>query len=48
MARPIGETPTLYGEDAREFLREMKKPPSKKHIELQKKIENVRKVYFVK
>ena len=29
-------------------IREMKKPPSKKHIELQKKIENVRKVYFVK
>ena len=46
MARPIGETPTLYGEDAREFLREMKKPPSKKYIELQKKDRKCEKSLF--
>ncbi|MCQ2964958.1 MAG: hypothetical protein MJ203_05265 [archaeon] len=47
MARPIGETPTLYGEEACEFLREMKKPPNKKHKEARKRIDSIeRKVLF--
>lgn len=35
MARPIKETPTLYGEDARRFEYEMQhlKPESKEEIE---------------
>jgi hypothetical protein len=32
MARPIAATPTLYGEDARKFIEEMKKPPTPEHI----------------
>ncbi len=27
MARPVKETPILYGEDARRFLERMKNPP---------------------
>lgn len=27
MARPIKETPILYGEDARRFVKRMKNPP---------------------
>ena len=47
MARPIGETPTLYGEEACEFFREMKKSPNKKQIDAGKKIDSIkRKVLF--
>ncbi|MCQ2351442.1 MAG: hypothetical protein MJ003_05650 [Paludibacteraceae bacterium] len=39
MARPIKETPTLYGEDARRFEYEMQhlKPESKEEIEAARK-----------
>jgi hypothetical protein len=33
MAKPIAATPTLYGEDARRFIEEQKKPITKEHIE---------------
>jgi len=46
MARPIGITPTLEGEDAKKFLKEMGKPPSKEDIELNEKIKKQRKVLF--
>ena len=34
MARPIRETPTLFGEDARRFEERMKKPVSYTHLTL--------------
>lgn len=46
MAKPIGETPTLYGEDAIRILRKMKEPPTKEDIEFAKKIKSQRNVPF--
>ena len=47
MARPIGETPTLYGEEACEFLREMKKPPNKKQIDAGKRLILLNERYYL-
>ncbi len=46
MAKPIGETPTLYGKEARDFLRKMKEPPSREDREFRKKCESQRIVLF--
>lgn len=46
MVRPIGETPTLYGKEARDFLEKMNEPPSKEDIEFRKKCESQRIVLF--
>ena len=46
MAKPIDETPTLYGKEARDFLRKMNEPPSKEDIEFRKKCESQRIVLF--
>ena len=46
MAKPIGETPTLYGSEARDFLRKMNEPPSKEDIEFRKKCESKRIFLF--
>ena len=46
MARPIGVTPTLDGEDATEFLKKMKEPPTKEEKEIDERINKQRKVYF--
>lgn len=46
MAKPIGETPTLYGKEARDFLRKMNEPPSKEDLEFRKKCESQRIVLF--
>jgi|GEM_PF-686461 len=49
MARPIGITPTLEGEEAREFLKRMKQGPTKKDKEYNKKLKESAKkrmVYF--
>lgn len=40
MAKPISATPTLEGEDAVRFLKEMNEPPSPEKVALLKKIEN--------
>ncbi|KZX15117.1 hypothetical protein MBCUT_17190 [Methanobrevibacter cuticularis] len=50
MAKPIGTTPTLKGEDAREFLKRMKKPPSEKDREFKRKLNKLgsqRRVRFL-
>lgn len=39
MAQPIAATPTLEGEDAVRFLKEVNKPPSPEKVALLKKIE---------
>jgi hypothetical protein len=46
MAKSIGETPTLYGKNAADFLNNMNKPLSKKDKEFKKKYDSVRKVSF--
>ena len=46
MARPIGITPTLEGENAREFLKKMKEPPTKEDKKYAEEIKKQRKVYF--
>jgi len=42
MARPIRETPILYGEDARRFDEEMRKVDS---LSYEERLENTRKLY---
>ena len=46
MARPIGITPDLEGKEARDFLKRMKEPPTKKDKEFKKKMESQRNVPF--
>ena len=46
MARPIGETPTLYGEDSLRILRKMNEPTTEKEKELVEKIKSQRIVLF--
>ena len=41
MARPLKETPILYGEDARVFEARMKNPPKESH----EKIEEINRDY---
>jgi len=41
MARPIKETPILYGEDARRFVEEMRKVDS---LSYEERLENTRKL----
>ncbi|MDR3063832.1 MAG: hypothetical protein LBU40_06845 [Methanobrevibacter sp.] len=47
MARDIEATPTLYGEDAKRFLEEMKKPATKEHKAFLKEAEEVYKAIKV-
>ena len=37
MAKPIGNTPTLYGEEASEFLNKMMEPLTEKDKEFKKR-----------
>ncbi|ADC46816.1 hypothetical protein mru_0965 [Methanobrevibacter ruminantium M1] len=46
MARPISPTPTLYGEDARRFLKKMNEPPTEKEKKFWKEVESQRFVPF--
>lgn len=46
MAKPIGETPILYGEDATNFLNSLDRPLTKKEKELQKRRREQRFVPF--
>ena len=46
MAKPIGETPTLYGDDALRILKGMNEPPTEDEIEFAKKIKSQRNVPF--
>lgn len=46
MAKPIGTTPTLTGEDAERFLKRMNKGPSQKDKEIWKRINAQRRVNF--
>ncbi|WP_292887153.1 MULTISPECIES: hypothetical protein [unclassified Methanobrevibacter] len=46
MAKPIGPTPDLEGEDALRVLRKMNEPPSEKEKELVEKIKSQRRVLF--
>ena len=46
MARPIGDTPVLEGDEAAEFLNKMFEPPTEKEKEFKKKIGSQRRVYF--
>jgi hypothetical protein len=41
MAKPIGETPTLRGKDARNFLKRMEEPPTKKDKEFRKELDKL-------
>ena len=40
MARPIKETPILYGEDARRFLERMKNPPKETKEERERRLKD--------
>lgn len=44
MARPIKETPILFGEDARRFEERMKNPPKETKEERERRIRNYREV----
>ena len=46
MAKPIGDTPTLYGENAARFLNKMNKPLTNKDKQFKKRFDAVRKVSF--
>ena len=46
MAKPIGDTPTLYGKDASDFLNKMVEPVTEKDKELKKRYDAARKVPF--
>ena len=46
MAKPIGDTPVLEGDEATEFLNRMLNPPTKKQKELSKKMKEQRFVPF--
>jgi hypothetical protein len=46
MARLIGDTPTLYGGEAADFLNRMVEPLSKKDKEFKKRYDAARKVSF--
>lgn len=40
MARPIKETPILYGEDARRFMERMKNPPKETKEERERRLKD--------
>lgn len=44
MARPIKETPILYGEDARRFWERMKNPPKETKEERERRLAHYRTV----
>lgn len=44
MARPIKETPILFGDDAQRFEERMKNPPKETEEERQRRIKNYREV----
>lgn len=46
MAKPIADAPTLYGEEAAEFLNRMNEPLTEKEKELKKRYDAARKVLF--
>ena len=46
MAKPIGETPTLYGKDALNVIKKMNEPPTEDEVEFAKKIKSQRNVPF--
>ena len=46
MAKPIGDTPVLYGKEAEDFLNHVLDPPTEKQKELSKKMKEQRIVYF--
>lgn len=46
MAKPIGNTPKLTGEDAEIFLKKMNEPPTQKDKEVWKRIKAQRRVKF--
>ena len=46
MAKPIGATPDLYGEDAERFLRRMFEPPTEEEKKYKKRYDKVEKVLF--
>lgn len=46
MARPIGDTPVLYGDEATEFLNHLLDPPSEIQKEVSRRMKSQRIVYF--
>lgn len=46
MVKPIAPTPTLKGNDAKSFLKEMKRPNNKRENEIKQRINNSRHVDF--
>lgn len=46
MAKPIAPTPTLKGKETEIFLKEMKRPNTKKENEIKQRINNSRHVDF--
>lgn len=47
MAKPIGETPTLSGESAKAFLKDMERPNTPKEDEIKERISKSRVVKFL-
>ncbi|ALT67928.1 hypothetical protein [Methanobrevibacter millerae] len=46
MAKPIAPTPTLFGAETKEFLKEMKRPDTPNEKKIKERIENSRHVDF--
>ena len=46
MAKPIGDTPTLYGKEASDFLNKMVEPLTEKDKEFKKRYDAAREVSF--
>lgn len=46
MAKPIGDTPILYGKDAEDFLNNLKKPLTKRQKQIIKEMKEQRFVSF--
>lgn len=46
MAKPIAPTPTVFGDETKEFLKEMKRPDTPNEKKIKERIKNSRHVDF--
>ena len=46
LAKPIAPTPTLFGDETKEFLKEMKRPDTPNEKKIKERIKNSRHVDF--
>lgn len=47
MAKPIASTPTLKGNEVKEFLKDMERPDTPEELLVKERIRNTRRVKFL-